>query len=252
MSSGSHSPPQVSRTPKHAPEPPLPQGCHCHRSVPPPAPPGSDPALPPGTAEPQQPEQHKGTEARPVCHLSCGGGSGSEEIRAPGSGALSRRYVCWVLSPASRAVTMTRGSARASPAAGFPVSPAPRQQTMSCLTAGDGSALAPLQPRVPGTFRKIKQETGQGKKKVVRARKSKLSFLTWEEDAGVRMFKYFPWEKGIAGHGERAGTRDRLVPHRGAGVTSGGWCHLRGLVPPHSASPGGSHPPPKMHTFCNP
>lgn len=145
---------------------------------------------------------------------------------------MGRLYVCWVLSPASRAVTMTRASPRPSPAAGFPVSPSPRQQTMNCLTAGDGSAFAPLQPRVLGTFRKIKQETGQRKKKVVRARKSKLSFLTWEEDAEVRIFKYFPWEKGIAGHGGRGGTRDRLVPPRGlvppqgTGAISGGWCHL--------------------------
>lgn len=69
----------------------------------------------------------------------------------------------------------------------------PRQQTMSCLTAGDGSAFAPLQRRLLGTFRKIKQEIGRRKKGVVHARMSKLSLLTWEEDAEVRVFKYFPW-----------------------------------------------------------
>lgn len=142
----SSGPPQPSPgTPEHAPEP---QGCHCYRSVPPwaPAPLWLLRALTRrshgGTAEPQEPEQHKSTKARPVCHLSCSSrGSGSGEIRALRSGALGRLDVCWVLSPA---VTMTRGSPRASPAAGFPVSPSPRQQTMSCLTAGDGSAFAPL------------------------------------------------------------------------------------------------------------
>ena len=85
-----------------------------------------------------------------------------------------------------------------------------QQHTMSCLTAADGSALA-LSRRVPGTFRSIKQEIGHRNKKVVRAPKSKLSFLTWEEDAEVRVFKDFlwlPWE-----------WQDTVVPSQGPAAT---------------------------------
>lgn len=127
---------------------------------------------------------------------------------------------------AGRAVTMTR----ASPGQDF-LGPVPSAADNECLTAGDGPALAPLQPPVLATCRKIKQETGQRKKRVVRAPKAKLSFLTWGEDAEVRNVQMLPLgPMGRAGHGGWGGTSDGLVASWGAGGISWSWCHLGVLV----------------------
>ncbi|TRZ13356.1 hypothetical protein HGM15179_013743 [Zosterops borbonicus] len=154
---------------------------------------------------------------------------------------------------------------RASPRQDF-LGPVPSAADNECLTAGDGPALAPLQPPVLATCRKIKQETGQRKKRVVRAPKAKLSFLTWGEDAEVRNVQMLALgPMGRAGHGGWGGTSDGLVasrrvgdisgvlvpphgpggiswswshlgvlvPSHGPGATSESWCHLGVLVPPH-------------------